>query len=176
MAQSMIRLDDEVYTEIKKRADTQGRSYANLVNYYLKKEFGWLPGQSNGEPFGEVTPDTTVDDLIKEAPGYDVEVAEKQLSGELNCCLNDQRPCKHWVWDIISSIGIPFSSIINSMQVESLPPLKLTICFIYPPALPHLLCLFIILFQYRGVVTIPSFPYLLHLLFMPFQHPIWIVG
>jgi hypothetical protein len=56
MPQKLIRLDDIVYTEIKNRADIQGRSYANLVNYYLKKEFGWLPGQTRGEPLDNTPP------------------------------------------------------------------------------------------------------------------------
>lgn len=51
MGQRMIRLDDEVYTELQSRADEQGRSYANLANYLLKREFGLLgrPDEVVGE-------------------------------------------------------------------------------------------------------------------------------
>lgn len=48
MAQRLIRIDEDIYEELHSRAETQGRSTANLGNYYLRKEFGWLP-ESSGE-------------------------------------------------------------------------------------------------------------------------------
>lgn len=62
MGQKMIRLDDEVYTELKLRADVQGRSCANLVNYYLRKEFRFLPWQDNGKPLPNQLP--LLDDIL----------------------------------------------------------------------------------------------------------------
>lgn len=128
MAQIMIRLDNEVYTELKKRADIQGRSYANLANYYLRKEFGWLPGQVNGTPtentptpknittrnlgpldefpymkLGGTPPSTDVEELLKSH--VDIKHVPDITSLEYSCCLNETKPCKHWQWDSASGEG-----------------------------------------------------------------------
>lgn len=125
MAQKPIRLDDEVYTEVKKRADMQGRSYANLVNYYLRKEFGWLPGQANGTPLSNITP--TIPEKIKSEPDGSgvsglfadekVKVHPRFIYGdEQPCCLNETQPCKHWVWDVNTGDG--YKNILSGRFLE----------------------------------------------------------
>lgn len=112
-----IYISDIVHDQLKREAKAEGRTLQWVVENRLT---GTTPLPKNTEPpkptgiSGSqytsyekpiLTPNVTVDDLIKQAPEYDEKVAERQLSGELTCCTNDVRPCKHWVWDTTTGEG-----------------------------------------------------------------------
>lgn len=46
---------------------------------------------------GGTPPDSVVDDLVKPA--------EPVINVEKPCCLNDNRPCQHWKWDVGTGEG-----------------------------------------------------------------------
>lgn len=62
-------------------------------------------------------PKPSVDDLIKQTPSYDPVVAERQIAGEQSCCLNEQRPCKHWVWD--AQTGEGYRNVLSGRYKEA---------------------------------------------------------
>ena len=130
---TMVRINEDNYIAIKKMADEDGRSVTNMTNRLLDRVIGRdsegtptenTPLPKNTEPINlekiksEATPPTSsVADLFA-APPYDPEVAAKQLSGELPCCLNELQPCKHWVWDVNSGDGYKNSLSGRLMEVE----------------------------------------------------------
>jgi hypothetical protein len=115
-----IRIEDEVYQMVKDYADWAGRSVANAANYLLrqstqleKKMAGAKVEVDDGKIVvtKEYTPEKNIveatpniDDLLAE-PSKKQLIAERQNAGELNCCLNETRPCKHWVWDTATGEG-----------------------------------------------------------------------
>lgn len=122
-----IKVSDDVYARLKKVADENYRPLGSQIEYFLdatgtQGEVGKI---ATAQKITEVkTPEknisgasTSIDDLIKQAPEYDPEVAKKQLSGELNCCLNEQRPCKHWVWD--SQTGEGYRNVLSGRYKEA---------------------------------------------------------
>jgi hypothetical protein len=72
------------------------------------KELGILP-KNTPSPIN-----TDVSDLLKSPTfeesktavhEYQVEKKSEPTAGELLCCLNDTKPCKHWVWDVNTGEG-----------------------------------------------------------------------
>lgn len=121
----LIRMNSTIYIRKENEARWNGiKDKSAWVNAYLSKS----PPNSIvtrdklevSEEF--VAPKVDVTDLIKSgatptpAPKYDPVVAERQLSGELSCCQNETRPCKHWVWDVQTGEG--YVNTLSGRQVE----------------------------------------------------------
>lgn len=83
-----VRLNDEVYAEVKELAAKQGRSVANYVNYVLAhSRWHKIPSEKDLGSYLETVPDETreaaakkgdVADLIRPEP---VETLEKKIAG-----------------------------------------------------------------------------------------------
>lgn len=58
-------------------------------------------------------PTTSVSDLIAQ-PFVPAHVS----TGELACCVNEMKPCKHWVWDVTTGEGYKNSLSGRLMEVE----------------------------------------------------------
>lgn len=64
------------------------------------------------QKLGGTAPSSDVSDLVKTVPNP-LPRAEAPIDAndilasnlERDCCLNDQRPCKHWVWDVSTGEG-----------------------------------------------------------------------
>lgn len=115
----VIRISDVVHEHLKKEAKAEGRTLQWLVENKLTSKTP--PSQKITEvksaEKNKSEPSAEVDDLIK-APAYDPVVDLPQNSGELNCCLNEHRPCKHWIWDSVSGGGYLNSLSGRFMEVE----------------------------------------------------------
>lgn len=111
-----IYISDEVHKLLKEESYREGRTIQWLVeNKLLSKT---PPSPKNTSPYNlqtdevssSVRPEkiavepsaTRVDDLFN----MPEPVADDHLAaGEFACCLNETRPCKHWVWDTNSGEG-----------------------------------------------------------------------
>lgn len=129
-----IRIDDDLYQQIKTMADLEDRTVQAQVHRLLRERFGnTRGGQNNTAPetlevpyqkLGGTPPSGDVADLINSdakasvpIPKYDPTVAERQLSGELPCCSNETKPCRHWVWDVASGEG--YVNTLSGRQKEA---------------------------------------------------------
>ncbi len=106
----VIRIADVIHEQLKREARSEGRTLQWVVENKLT---GNTPSPKNTEP------KTFTDDF--NLPGADVsdlfadknkigatpvpETPTSPLSLEQDCCLNETRPCKHWVWDSAGGEG-----------------------------------------------------------------------
>lgn len=97
---------------------------SGLINSLLGIHFKGVPDKNTPSPIN-----SDVSDLVRDidvpsknnseatpTPVYDPIVAERQLSGELACCANETRPCKHWVWDTATGEG--YRNILSGRVLE----------------------------------------------------------
>jgi len=135
MAQKMIRLDDDVYTELSEMAPMESRSIANLASHLLRKTLaealadkdGKLVSPASGERYLKTD---EVSSLIKP----DIKKSEATplpnirpfnqadpldaTNPEKACCKNEDKPCTHWVWD--TSTGEGYRNTLSGRYREAM--------------------------------------------------------
>jgi len=105
----MIRLEPDLYQQIKEVAQAEDRTLQAQVNRTLRRALG-VPNET---PPSQKNID--VSDLLKNSEPTAQEdfgvVSVKHVDEtvptdlEFECCRNETRPCKHWVWDSASGEG-----------------------------------------------------------------------
>lgn len=118
-----LYISDVIHEQLKRQAKTDGRTLQWVVEERLTGEL--LPSHKNyegenlrGKHYESITITEAIErppvnDLvraeltgkIKAAVGDKIDNRSQNTIGELGCCLNDHRPCKHWVWDAESGEG-----------------------------------------------------------------------
>ena len=121
----VLRIADAIHEQLKKEAKAEGRTLQWVVENKLT---GTTPSPKNTEvenlKIGELVrpPETEYhpqknDRVVAEALGQ-AEGEPVKNSGELKCCQNTYKPCKHWVWDAENSDGYINSLSGRKMEVE----------------------------------------------------------
>ena len=118
-----VRINEDNYAELQKEADNQRRSVVAQLNVILDERYGRYTAGNKVTPAiplgggkiitAETPPNkqvVDVKDLLsdKEFIGKAVEGSMEKRAAvlyEQDCCQNDVRPCKHWVWDTSSGEG-----------------------------------------------------------------------
>lgn len=97
-----IYINDAVHEELKRESRRQGRTLRWVVEQKLTGVNEGTPNKTP-PPQNKYKPSTLetkgVEDLIKETKN----TVNTPL--EMDCCPNDNRPCKHWVWDVEGGEG-----------------------------------------------------------------------
>lgn len=108
-----VRINEDNYAHLQQMAERERRSVTAQLNVILDERFG---RNTVGSPIENTPPPkknlegkssiVVTDDLIKQSVEGSMDRRQAVLdSAEQPCCANENRPCKHWVWDTATGEG-----------------------------------------------------------------------